>query len=85
MGPASVGPAGESIQRVKRAGLAGRAAIAAVGVGSLTQDTFGDLEVIRALTVWCLLPETGSRPGLMGGASFREPADRKIVEPGQRV
>ena len=38
-------------------GRAGRAAIAAMVVGSLTQDTLGDLEVIRALTIWCLLPE----------------------------
>lgn len=34
---------------------AGRAALAALAVGGLTQDTFGDLEVIRALCAWVLL------------------------------
>ncbi len=32
----------------------GRAAIAALAVGGLTQDTFGDLEVVRALCLWAL-------------------------------
>jgi hypothetical protein len=32
----------------------GRVAIAAVVVGGLTQDTLGDLEVVRALTAWVI-------------------------------
>jgi hypothetical protein len=36
----------------ERTGRAGRVAIAAVVVGGLTQDTLGDLEVIRSLTAW---------------------------------
>ena len=39
----------------RRADRAGRLAIAALAVGGLTQDTFGDLEVIRALSAWVLL------------------------------
>ncbi len=35
-------------------GRAGRVAIAAVVAGGLTQDTLGDLEVIRALTAWVI-------------------------------
>jgi hypothetical protein len=38
----------------ERTDRAGRAAIAAVVVGGLTQDTLGDLEVIRALTAWVI-------------------------------
>jgi hypothetical protein len=38
----------------ERTGRAGRVAIAAVVVGGLTQDTLGDLEVIRALTAWVI-------------------------------
>lgn len=34
---------------------AGRAALAALLVGGLTQDTFGDLEVVRALLAWAML------------------------------
>ena len=34
---------------------AGKTAIAALGVSALTQDVFGDLEVIRALCAWCVL------------------------------
>ena len=37
-----------------KTGRAGRVAIAAVVVGGLTQDTLGDLEVIRALTAWVI-------------------------------
>ena len=39
----------------KHTSTAGKAAIAAMAVGGLTQDTFGDLEVIRTLCAWCLL------------------------------
>src|SRR5262249_15014662 len=38
----------------EKTGRAGRVAIAAVIVGGLTQDTLGDLEVIRALTAWVI-------------------------------
>ena len=38
----------------ERTGRAGRVAIAGVVVGGLTQDTLGDLEVIRALTAWVI-------------------------------
>jgi hypothetical protein len=38
----------------EKTGRAGRIAIAAVVVGGLTQDTLGDLEVIRALTAWVI-------------------------------
>ena len=38
----------------ERTGRAGRVAIAAIVVGGLTQDTLGDLEVIRALTAWVI-------------------------------
>ena len=38
----------------------GRAAIAALSVGALTQDVFGDLEVIRALCAWTLLDSIDS-------------------------
>ena len=41
-------------------GKSGRAAIAALGVGALTQDVFGDLEVIRALCAWALLDSVQS-------------------------
>lgn len=34
----------------------GRVALAAVVVGGLTQDTVGDLEVVRAVAAWSLLP-----------------------------
>ncbi len=40
----------------RRADRAGRAALAAILVGGLTQDTLGDLEVARALLAWSLLP-----------------------------
>lgn len=40
----------------RRTDRAGRASIAALAVGSLTQDVFGDLEVMRALSAWALLP-----------------------------
>jgi hypothetical protein len=39
-------------------GVAGRASIAVLCVGALTQDVFGDLEVVRALCAWCLLSAT---------------------------
>lgn len=39
----------------RRSHLPGRAAIAGLVVGGLTQDTLGDLEVVRALGVWALL------------------------------
>jgi hypothetical protein len=38
----------------ERSSRGGRVAIAAVVVGGLTQDTLGDLEVIRALTAWVI-------------------------------
>lgn len=38
-----------------QSGRAGRAALVALLVGGLTQDTLGDLEVIRALCAWALL------------------------------
>ena len=42
-----------------------RLAIAALLVGGLTQDTLGDLEVIRALCFWALLsrPPQGTADG----------------------
>ena len=39
-------------------GEAGRVSIAVLCVGALTQDVFGDLEVVRALCAWCLLSAT---------------------------
>ena len=39
----------------RRADRAGRAAIAGTVVGGLTQDTLGDLEVVRALCAWSLI------------------------------
>lgn len=39
----------------RRTDRAGRLALAALAVGGLTQDTLGDLEVIRALCAWALL------------------------------
>ena len=44
----------------RRTDRAGRAAIAAIGVGGLTQDTLGDLEVVRALCAWVMLPLAGA-------------------------
>lgn len=41
----------------RRADSGGRAGIAAVVVGGLTQDTLGDLEVSRALCAWVLVCE----------------------------
>ena len=44
-------------------GVGGRAALAGVLIGSMTQDTLGDLEVIRALCAWVLIemqPDRGS-------------------------
>ncbi|MFT4977326.1 MAG: hypothetical protein ACI8S6_003231 [Myxococcota bacterium] len=41
----------------KRATPGGRAGIAAVVVGGLTQDTLGDLEVCRSVCAWALLCE----------------------------
>lgn len=48
----------------RRSDRAGRAALAALLVGGLTQDTLGDLEVVRALVAWCLLapPRPGTAP-----------------------
>ena len=43
------------LQLWKHTGTAGRAALAALGGAALTQDVFGDLEVLRALCAWCLL------------------------------
>lgn len=61
-GPAAWIPAvwlGATLWRL--ASLPGRVALAAVLVGSLTQDTFGDLEVTRAVAAWSLLPLGNSR------------------------
>ncbi len=44
------------IELWRRGGRAAQGAVAALVVGSLTQDVFGDLEVIRALCAWSLLP-----------------------------
>jgi hypothetical protein len=38
-------------------------------VGSLTQDTLGDLEVIRALGTWALLPVLRTEPPSPGAVS----------------
>ncbi|MEL6344883.1 MAG: hypothetical protein AAFV53_17330 [Myxococcota bacterium] len=48
----------------RRAQRGGRAAIAAIAIGGLTQDTLGDLEVIRALCAWPLLnwPKNRTEP-----------------------
>jgi hypothetical protein len=48
----------------RHTGRAGQAALAALVVGGTTQDTLGDLEVVRALLVWAtLLPlELGGPP-----------------------
>jgi hypothetical protein len=46
----------------------GRAALAAILVGSLTQDTLHDLEVVRSVTAWALLPLGNSwRTRVSGG------------------
>lgn len=49
----------------RRGGRAGRLALAALLVGGLTQDTLGDLEVVRALCFWALLslPPQGTADG----------------------
>ena len=49
----------------RRGGTAGRLAIAALLVGGTTQDTLGDLEVVRALCVWAVLagPPQGTADG----------------------
>lgn len=39
----------------RRAGPGGRAGLAGLLVGGLTQDTLGDLEVLRAATAWALV------------------------------
>ncbi len=44
----------------RHTGRAGKAALAGLLVGALTQDTLGDLEVIRALCAWALLPSLSS-------------------------
>ena len=48
----------------KRADQAGRAGLAAVLVGGLTQDTLGDLEVCRAVCAWALLGEPSTLTGV---------------------
>lgn len=60
-----------------RTGRAGKAAIAALVVGSLTQDTLGDLEVVRALFAWALLPALVGR----GGVPVGEPVPASDVGP----
>ena len=55
----------------RRTHRAGRAALVGVGVGALTQDTLGDLEVVRALSAWALLPLA---PG------WGEPAQVPVVD-----
>lgn len=39
----------------QRSGSGGRAALVGIVVGGLTQDTLGDLEVVRALCAWVLI------------------------------
>jgi len=39
----------------QRSGTGGRAALVGIVVGGMTQDTLGDLEVIRALCAWVLI------------------------------
>lgn len=41
----------------RRTSQAGRAGLAAVLVGGLTQDTLGDLEVVRAMCAWSIMAE----------------------------
>ena len=52
-------------------GVGAAAGLAGVCVGSLTQDNFGDLEVIRAITVWGALTACAS-----GAAGFRSATRR---------
>lgn len=54
----------------RRGGRAGQAALAGLLVGGLTQDTLGDLEVIRAACAWALLP------ALLGTAGADRGRDR---------
>ena len=67
----------------RRTDRAGRAAIAAIAVGGLTQDTLGDLEVVRAVCAWALL---GCRDGdrlassAAPTATSREPEAQNMVE-----
>lgn len=54
----------------RRGDRAGRAALAALAVGSLTQDVLGDMEVARtaaAWLAWCALPGIGGGDGDPGG------------------
>lgn len=55
----------------QRTDTGGKAGIAAVAVGGLTQDTLGDLEVTRALCAWAIL-----------GFSWGEPAHDPRPAPG---
>jgi hypothetical protein len=59
----------------RRSHRAGRAAIAAVVVGGLTQDTVGDLEVLRSLCAWALLPVFGEPGDAAGVESSDRPGD----------
>ncbi len=57
----------------RRAPRPGRAGLVALLVGGLTQDTLGDLEVVRGLTVWALLPLTGERTAIAARCPQSEP------------
>ena len=63
----------------QRSGRAGRAGMAGLLVGALTQDTLGDLEVIRAMLVWALLPEPEAGYAVHPGGSPLAPTTK---EPG---
>ncbi len=64
----------------RRSGRAGRAALAALAVGSLTQDVLGDLEVARSLSAWlawsALVSEASALPG-----PAEPDADRRVPLP----
>jgi len=64
----------------RRTDRAGRAGIAAVVIGGLTQDTLGDLEVVRALCAWTLLPAV-ARSGDGPAAGAVPPPDAAFREP----
>ena len=51
----------------QRTDTGGRAALVGVIVGGMTQDTLGDLEVIRALCAWTLIAVQPDGTGAVRG------------------
>jgi hypothetical protein len=58
----------------QRTDIGGRAALVGVLVGGMTQDTLGDLEVIRALCAWTLIAvQPGGRGVVRGYEDIKSP------------